>query len=133
MRFPRLFPVALLPLLAACTAADPASEKAAPSRASETTAPAAVNSDAERRAIYESNGGTTGQSPVPDATPNTLRLGEEAAGINTHRRVGSLNTNDPDNTTPETQMQRLDYDPPQPQQAHPEINDNRQAPVSNGH
>ena len=91
-------------ILSACTATEQTAETATPS-----SVPAAVNSDAERRAIYNSNG--TG-SAVPDATPNRVRLGEQAADINRQKRIENVNTNDPNNTPPETRIQRLNYDPP---------------------
>ena len=97
-------------LLAACTAAEQPAETAAP-----RATPTAVGSDADRRAIYESNGGTTGAQPVPDATPNTLRLGEAAAGTGARQRVGNLNTNESNLITPETQLQREQYDAPPPE------------------
>ena len=104
-------------LLSACTALEQSAETAEPSV--NTPVPTAVNSDADRRAIYESNGGRTGAQAVPDATPNTLRLGEDAAGIGSRQRVGNLNTNDANIVTPETQMQRQQYDAPPPE-IHPE-------------
>ena len=91
-------------LLAACTAAEQTTETSTPS-----ATPTQVRTDADRRAIY--NGAGT-SSAVPDATPNRVRLGEQAADINRQKRIESLNTNDPNNTTPETRMQRLNYDPP---------------------
>ena len=93
-------------LLAACTAAEQTTETSTPS-----STPTEVRTDADRRAIYNSNGAGT-NSAVPDATPNRMRLGEQAADINRQKRIGTLNTNDPNNTTPETRIQRLDYDPP---------------------
>ncbi|HEX8657208.1 MAG TPA: hypothetical protein VF690_06730 [Hymenobacter sp.] len=93
-------------LLAACTAAEQTTETSTPS-----STPTEVRTDADRRAIYNSNGTGT-NSAVPDATPNRMRLGEQAADINRQKRIGTLNTNDPNNTTPETRIQRLDYDPP---------------------
>ena len=83
----------------------------------ETAAPAAVptevRTDADRRAIYNSNGAAIDNGyAVPDATPNRVRLGEQAADINRQKRIENLNTNDPNNTTPETRMQRLNYDRP---------------------
>ena len=98
----------LLALLPACTAAEQTAETAAPSARS---VPTAVNSDADRRAIYNSNGGRTGPAARPDATPNAVRLGEQAAGINSRQRVETLGTNDPNTATPETRLQRLDNDP----------------------
>ena len=93
-------------LLGACTATEQTAETAVPS-----TTPTEVRTDADRRAIYNSNGAGTNSS-VPDATPNRVRLGEQAADINRQKRIESTNTNDPNNTTPETRIQRLNYDPP---------------------
>ncbi|MDB5234022.1 MAG: hypothetical protein JWR44_1015 [Hymenobacter sp.] len=93
-------------LVSACTASEQSAETANP-----TATPTQVNSDAERRAIYNNNGAGTNSS-VPDATPNRVRLGEQAADINRQKRIENVNTNDPNNTTPETRMQRLNYDPP---------------------
>ena len=93
-------------LLPACSVSEQTSEKAAP-----TSVPTTVRTDADRRAIYNSNGAGT-NSAVPDATPNRMRLGEQAAEINRQKRIENVNTNDPNNTTPETRLQRLNYDPP---------------------
>ena len=93
-------------LLAACTAAEQTSETAAP-----RAVPTQVVTDADRRAIYQSNrpaGSTANSSAVPDATPNTQRLGEQASDINRFKRPESLNTNDANNTTTETRLQRID-------------------------
>lgn len=94
--------------LPACTATEQTAETAAP-----TSVPTAVNSDADRQAIYNSNGtGVVGGRELPDATPNRVRLGEQAASINSQKRIENVNTNDPNNTSPETRIQRLNYDPP---------------------
>lgn len=95
---------ALLALLPACTAAEQSSERATPSSA----VPTEVRTDADRRAIYNRGAGATA-SPVPDATPNRVRLGEQAADINRQKRIENVNTNDPNTTTPETRLQRLQY------------------------
>ncbi|WP_310396233.1 hypothetical protein [Hymenobacter sp.] len=89
-------------LLPACTAAEQTGERAAPA----AVVPSEVRTDADRRAIYNSNGTN---SAVPDATPNRVRLGEQAADINRQKRIENTNTNDPNNTTPETRLQRLNY------------------------
>jgi hypothetical protein len=111
MNFPpvffRLIPIAALALLAACTATEQSGETAAPS----TGIPSEVRTDADRRAIYNNNGVAPA---VPDATPNRMRLGEQAADINRRERVGNLNTNDANTTTPETRTRRLDYSSPLP-------------------
>ncbi len=93
-------------LLSACTAAEQTAETAAP-----TSTPTQVRTDADRRAIYNSNGTGT-NSAVPDATPSRVRLGEQAADINRQKRIENVNTNDPNNTTPETRLQRLNYSSP---------------------
>ena len=93
-------------LLSACTATEQATESAAPS-----AVPSAVRTDADRRAIYHSNGSGT-NSAVPDATPNRVKLGEQAADINRQKRIENVNTNDPNNSTPETRLQRLNNSPP---------------------
>ena len=78
----------------------------------ETATPTQVNSDADRRAIYNGNGAGAASPAVPDATPNRVRLGEQAADINRQKRIENLNTNDPNNSSPETRMQRLNYPAP---------------------
>ena len=93
-------------LLPACTASEQPAETANPS-----AVPSQVRTDADRRAIYNSNG-SSGRSAVPDATPNRVRLGEQAADINRQKRIENTNTNDPNNTTPETRLRRLGYDSP---------------------
>ncbi|WP_345126385.1 hypothetical protein [Hymenobacter antarcticus] len=93
-------------LLAACTASEQSAETASPS-----AVPSEVRTDADRRAIYNSNGSGS-RSAVPDATPNRMRLGEQAADINRQKRIENTNTNDPNNTTPETRLRRLGYDSP---------------------
>ena len=97
-------------LLSACSVSEQNSETAAP-----TSTPTEVRTDADRRAIYNSNGvGTSNGYAVPDATPNRVRLGEQAASINSQKRIESVNTNDPNNTTPETRLKRLNTDIPVP-------------------
>ncbi len=86
--------------LGACTAAEQTAETAAP-----RTAPTVINSDADRRAIYNSNGNAGGA--VPDATPGRVHLGEQAADINSRKRVETLGTNSANTTTPETRVRRL--------------------------
>lgn len=110
MTFPRILSrVTLLALsasfLTACSVSEQTSETAAP-----TSVPTEVRTDADRRAIYNSNGTSTSQGyAVPDATPNRMRLGEQASDINRQKRIENVNTNDPNNTTPETRLQRLNY------------------------
>lgn len=102
----------LLPLLAltACTATDQAAESRA---ASGAAVPTEVRTDADRQAIY-ANGRDTRGSAVPDATPNTQRLGEQASDINRRKRIETLNTNDPNTTTPETRVRRQNEIPTSP-------------------
>ena len=90
--------------LPACTATEQRAETATPS-----AVPTEVRTDADRRAIYNSNGTN---SAVPDATPNRVRLGEQAADINRQKRIENANTNDPNTSTPETRLQRLNYNSP---------------------
>ena len=101
--------------LAACSVTDQVSETAAPS-----ATPSAVRTDADRRALYNSNGvpGRAG-SAVPDATPNRVRLGEQAADINREKRIENINTDDPNNTTPETRLRRLNNNAPAPPDTPP--------------
>ena len=100
----RLAWLALPALLVSCTATEQTAENAAP-----RSLPTEVNSDADRRALYQSNGvDTRNGQPVPDATPNVMRLGEEASDINRSKRPETLNTNDGNLTTPETRLRRID-------------------------
>jgi len=100
----RLAWLALPALLASCSTAEQTAENAAP-----RSMPTQVNSDADRRALYNSNGtAVQAGAPVPDATPNVMRLGEEASDINRAKRPESLNTNDANITTPETRLRRID-------------------------
>lgn len=100
-------------LLPACTATERTAETGVPS-----VTPTEVRTDADRRAIYNSNGTGT-NSAVPDATPNRVRLGEQAADINRQKRIENTNTNDPNTTTPETRLQRLGTDPLAPTPPRP--------------
>ena len=77
--------------------------------------PTGVRTDADRRALYNSNGAPSSSGyAVPDATPNRVRLGEQAADINREKRIENVNTNDPNNTTPETRLRRLNNNAPAP-------------------
>ncbi|MGI4761158.1 MAG: hypothetical protein ACRYF0_10655 [Janthinobacterium lividum] len=99
-----------LPLaLASCSASELTTENASP-----RAVPTEVTTDADRRAIYNANAprGTAARTPVPDATPNVMRLGEQASDINRLKRPETLNTNDANNTTNETRMQRIDQSIP---------------------
>ena len=101
-------------LLATCTAtSETSAESAAPRSTSTATsvAPVPMTPDEERRALYNSNrpaGSNRPAQTAPDATPNTLGLGEQAAGINRYERPNTLNTNDPNTTTTETHLDRID-------------------------
>ena len=91
--------------LGACTATEQTSELAAP-----RVAPTVVNTDADRRAIYNSNGGYGASGgAVPDATLGRVRLGEQAADINSRQRVETLGTNSANTTTPETRIRRESF------------------------
>jgi len=106
----RAVALALPPLLlAACSATERTAETAAP-----RAVPTEVVTDADRRAIYNSNApaGAASRAPVPDATPNTQRLGEQASDINRLKRPETLNTNDANITTTETRMRRIDQSIP---------------------
>lgn len=67
--------------------------------------PTQITTDAERQAAYNSGAGYGGS--VPDATPGRVRLGEQASSINSRKRQETLNTNDPNTTTNETRLRRL--------------------------
>jgi len=110
--FYRAASVALPLALASCTATEQTAETAAP-----RSVPTEVVTDADRRAIYNANTtrGTAPAAAVPDATPNTLRLGEQASDINRVKRPETLNTNDANITTTETRMQRIDQSLPEVQ------------------
>ena len=100
----RLFMVAITSaLLGACTTAQEGAELEQP------RVPTAIRSDADRQAAYNSGTGYGGS--VPDATPGRVQLGEQASGINNRKRPESVNTNDPNNTTPETRLRRLNDAP----------------------
>jgi hypothetical protein len=87
--------------LPACTATEQRAETAAP------TVPTEVRTDADRQAIYHNGAGSGSNTARPDATPNQMRLGEQASDINRRKRIESLNTNDPNTSTPETRLERL--------------------------
>ena len=109
-RYFALSSVLVVGSLAACSVSDQVSETATPS-----ATPTEVRTDADRRALYNSNGapGRSGAA-VPDATPNRVRLGEQAADINREKRIENINTDDPNTTTPETRLKRLNYSAPVP-------------------
>ena len=100
----------MLSSLTACSVSDQVSETATPS-----AGPTEVRTDADRRALYNSNGAPSQSGyAVPDATPNRVRLGEQAADINREKRIENINTDDPNTTTPETRLKRLNYNAPVP-------------------
>lgn len=88
---------------AACSAADTTSEAERP------RVPAEIRTDADRQAAYNSGAGYGGS--VPDATPNRVVLGEQVSGINSRKRPESVNTNEPNTTSPETRLRRLNGAP----------------------
>ncbi|MCB2408586.1 hypothetical protein [Hymenobacter lucidus] len=90
--------------LTACTASQ---ESAA--EVDRAPVPTAIRTDADRQAAYNSNGGYGGSAP--DATPGRVEVREQASGINSRKRVESVNTNDPNNTTNETRLRRLNGAP----------------------
>ncbi|RZL06997.1 MAG: hypothetical protein EOO62_17835 [Hymenobacter sp.] len=117
--FLRAASLALPIALASCSATERTAETAAPrsvsteqvvESATPATVPTEVNSDADRRAIYNANAprGSAARIATPDATPNVMRLGEQASDINRIKRPETLNTNDANNTTTETRLQRID-------------------------
>lgn len=109
-RYAALRSVLVVSSLAACSVSDQVSETAAPS-----TTPTEVRTDADRRALYNSNGAPSRRgAAVPDAMPNRVRLGEQAADINREKRIENINTDDPNTTTPETRLKRLNYSAPVP-------------------
>ncbi|RYU81619.1 hypothetical protein [Hymenobacter persicinus] len=91
-------------LLGACTATQESAGEV-----DRAPVPTTIRSDADRQAVYNSNAGYGGS--VPDATPGRVNLGEQASGTNARKRVETVNTNDPNNTTPETRLRRLNDAP----------------------
>ncbi|WP_303312144.1 hypothetical protein [Hymenobacter sp. BT730] len=92
-------------LLSACTTTEETSAEMNAAR----QPPTQIQTDADRQAAYNSNAGYGGS--VPDATPKRVPLGEQASGTNARQRVENINTNAPNNTTPETRVQRLKQSP----------------------
>ncbi|GAB2957832.1 hypothetical protein GCM10027048_25680 [Hymenobacter coalescens] len=73
-------------------------------------APAEINSDADRQAAYNRGVGTG--SATPDATPGRVpQVREQAAASGGRQRIESVNTNDPNNTTQEERMRRIQGNP----------------------
>jgi hypothetical protein len=94
---------ALVPLLGLWLSACTASQESAEERP--TRLPNEIRTDADRKAAYNSGAGYGGS--VPDATPGRVPIREQASGINSRKRPETLNTNDNNNTTPETRLRRL--------------------------
>lgn len=92
-------------LFSACTTA----EESTAERNAAGQPPTQIQTDADRQAAYNSNASYGGS--VPDATPRRVPVGEQASGTNARQRVENINTNAPNNTTPETRMQRLKQSP----------------------
>lgn len=90
--------------LAACTASQESSAEV-----DRAPLPTAIRTDADRQAAYNSNAGYGGS--VPDATPGRVPVREQASSSNARKRVESINTNEPNNTTPETRLRRLNGAP----------------------
>ncbi|TGE23307.1 hypothetical protein [Hymenobacter metallicola] len=90
--------------LSACTASQESSAEV-----DRAPLPAAIRTDADRQAAYNSNAGYGGS--VPDATPGRVEIREQAARSNARQRVESVNSNDPNNTPTETRLRRLNGAP----------------------
>lgn len=108
MSFSRLIlpAVATLALsLAGCMASDTAAEM--------DSAPAEIRTDADRQAAY--NRGLGAGGATPDATPGVVpQVREQAAAGGGRQRIESINTNDPNTTSPETRMRRIQGNPTVP-------------------
>ncbi|MCC3158883.1 hypothetical protein LJ737_16695 [Hymenobacter sp. 15J16-1T3B] len=88
--------------LGACTASDSAVET--------DRAPTEIRSDADRQAAY--NRGIGAGGAAPDATPYRVpQVREQAAASGGRQRIETINTNDPNNTTQETRMRRIQGNP----------------------
>jgi hypothetical protein len=93
-----------LPLLwlAACTSSDSALEA--------DRAPTVIRTDADRQAAYNRGLGTG--NAVPDATPRRIpQVREQAAASGARQRIETVNTNAPNNTSPEERMRRIQGNP----------------------
>lgn len=87
---------------AACTSTDSAIETERP--------PAVIRTDADRQAAYN-NGLGTGNA-VPDATPGRVpQVREQAAATGARQRIETVNTNAPNNTSPEERVRRIQGNP----------------------
>ncbi|QIX62410.1 hypothetical protein HER32_14965 [Hymenobacter sp. BT18] len=107
MRLPSSSFRLLLPVLAGMLSCTTAEESAV--ERERPTAPASITTDADRQAAYNSNAGYGGS--VPDATPGRVPIREQSSGINSRKRPETLNTDDPNNSTPETRLRRLNGAP----------------------
>ncbi|UOQ74326.1 hypothetical protein [Hymenobacter cellulosilyticus] len=90
--------------LTACTASQESSAEV-----DRAPLPSTIRTDADRQAAYNSNAGYGGSAP--DATPGRVDIREQAARSNARQRVENVNTNDPNNTSTETRLRRLDGAP----------------------
>ncbi|WP_400192097.1 hypothetical protein, partial [Hymenobacter sp. B81] len=87
--------------LGACTASDQSAEV--------DRAPTEIRTDADRQAAYNNGVGTGAR---PDATPNRVpAVREQAAAAGGRQRIESVNTNDPNTTTPEERVRRIQGNP----------------------
>ncbi|OON67401.1 hypothetical protein [Hymenobacter sp. CRA2] len=97
-RFALLAASAGAAFLGACSASDTALET--------DRAPTEIRTDADRQAAYNRGIGTG--SSAPDATPGRVpQVREQAAATGGRQRIESINTNDPNNTSQETRMRRI--------------------------
>ncbi|GAA4372640.1 hypothetical protein GCM10023186_02380 [Hymenobacter koreensis] len=86
---------------AACTTSDQSAEV--------DRAPTEIRTDADRQAAYNNGVGTGTQ---PDATPNRVpQVREQAAATGARQRIESVNTNDPNLSTPEERVRRIQGNP----------------------
>ncbi|QDA59409.1 hypothetical protein [Hymenobacter jejuensis] len=93
-----------LGLLTSCTATEGTAAESDQPRV-----PSEIRNDADRKAAYNSNAGYGGS--VPDATPGRVPIREQASGTNARQRPESVNTNNPNTTTQETRLRRLNDAP----------------------
>ncbi|QJX47466.1 hypothetical protein HMJ29_11160 [Hymenobacter taeanensis] len=100
-------PLAAFVWLGLCVSACTATQESAEERPARV--PTQIRTDADRQAAYNSGAGYGGS--VPDATPGRVLIREQASGINSRKRPETLNSNDNNNTTPETRLQRLNGAP----------------------
>jgi hypothetical protein len=110
MKIRALFTYALLGLLsgtAACSNMQVATGDRITPMGTPGSPTAPINSDADRQAVYNQSG----QGVVPDATPRTVPLSQQASDINSRQLPDVPPTQSP-NITPETRSQQQT---PQPQ------------------